>query len=86
MSSFPSPSTASNRAPVPASLPTACCSFAHTFQRAGGGVTLHPELATQQARTVAIASVLQQVRTEGSMAGWRDELYPVVRSFHNEPA
>ena len=60
--------------------------FAHVFQRDGGGVTLHPGLATQQARTAAIASVLQQLRADGLIAGWRDELYPVVRSFHDEPA
>ncbi|PRW61448.1 nudix hydrolase chloroplastic-like [Chlorella sorokiniana] len=72
--------------------------FPDVFQRSGsgssggsnggssGGVAVHPRLATQQQRTEAIAGVLQQLRAEGLIEGWRDELYPAVQSFHDEPA
>lgn len=53
---------------------------------AAGGLELAPGLATQQQRTDAVAGVLQQLREEGLVSGWRNELYPVVRSFHSEPA
>ncbi len=32
-----------------------------------------------------MAEVLAQLRDEGLVPGWRDELYPVCESFHAEP-
>lgn len=56
----------------------------------GGGapaaVAVNPALATQQQRTEAIAGVLEQLRSEGLIEGWRNELYPAVQAFHDEPA
>ncbi|KAI7844901.1 hypothetical protein COHA_001550 [Chlorella ohadii] len=65
--------------------------FPEVFQRcsasgSSSGVAVHPRLATQQQRTEAIAGVLQQLRAEGLIEGWRDELYPAVQAFHDEPA
>ncbi len=47
---------------------------------------MNPALATQQRRTEAIARVLEQLRSEGLIEGWRNELYPAVQAFHDEPA
>lgn len=52
----------------------------------GRDVEFHSRLASQQDRTAALAGVLQQLRGEGAIDGWRDELYPAVQSFHDEPA
>jgi Domain of unknown function (DUF4743) len=46
---------------------------------------LSPGLATQEQRTAAVAPVFQQLRAEGRVPGWRDELYPVASSFGAEP-
>lgn len=29
--------------------------------------------------------MLEQLRSEGYITGWRDELYPVVSSFYDQP-
>ncbi|PSC70515.1 nudix hydrolase chloroplastic-like isoform X1 [Micractinium conductrix] len=60
--------------------------FPDVFRRDGGGLALHPSLATQQQRTAAVAGVLEVLRGEGLIEGWRNELYPAVRAFHDEPA
>ncbi|EFN51490.1 hypothetical protein CHLNCDRAFT_27994 [Chlorella variabilis] len=61
--------------------------FPDVFQASSSGsIQVHPQLATQQARTAAIAAVLEQLREEGVIDGWRNELYPAVQSFHDEPA
>ncbi|KAL4423749.1 hypothetical protein ABPG75_001050 [Micractinium tetrahymenae] len=52
---------------------------------APAAVAVNPALATQQQRTAAIAGVLEQLRAEGLIEGWRNELYPAVQAFHDEP-
>jgi len=44
-------------------------------------VVLHPALPDAEARSVAMAGVLQKLRAQGLVPGWRDELYPVGRGF-----
>ncbi|KAK9811021.1 hypothetical protein WJX73_007075 [Symbiochloris irregularis] len=50
------------------------------------GVTLAKHLQTSEARTAAVAGVLQSLRSEGVITGWRDELYPVTNTFDADPA
>lgn len=53
-------------------------------------VTLAPPLddgaVPVKERTRAVAEVLQTLREEGVIDGWRDELYPVNRSWSEPPA
>jgi hypothetical protein len=58
-------------------------------------LTLHPRLLTTHgcidddggvdACTKAVAGVMNQLRQEGVIKGWRDELYPVSDAFYNNP-
>eukprot|EP00565_Helicotheca_tamesis_P003842 CAMPEP_0185725992 /NCGR_PEP_ID=MMETSP1171-20130828/2109_1 /TAXON_ID=374046 /ORGANISM="Helicotheca tamensis, Strain CCMP826" /LENGTH=356 /DNA_ID=CAMNT_0028394253 /DNA_START=301 /DNA_END=1371 /DNA_ORIENTATION=- len=36
-------------------------------------------------RTNAIMSVMEQLRDDGFISGWRDELYPIAEGFYDEP-
>jgi 8-oxo-dGTP pyrophosphatase MutT (NUDIX family) len=50
-------------------------------------LTLHRDIRpTVQARSEAVAQVTQTLRDQGTITGWRDELFPVVTSFHDAPA
>ncbi len=53
-------------------------------------VTLAPALdasgAPADERTRAVGEVLQSLRDEGVIGGWRDELYPVNRNWSERPA
>ena len=40
---------------------------------------------TAESRTQAVACVMEKLRDEGVVTGWRDELYPVSDSFYNKP-
>jgi len=48
-------------------------------------VDLHSSFTDAEARTVAVAKVLQALRADGLVPGWRDEPYPVAEAF-NAPA
>lgn len=48
-------------------------------------VSLMTELATPAARTAAVASVLEVLRAEGLVAGWRDERCEVYAEASGEP-
>jgi isopentenyldiphosphate isomerase len=48
-------------------------------------VSLATELTTPRARTVAVARVLEVLRAEGLVAGWRNELYEVYAEASGEP-
>ncbi|KAG2452320.1 hypothetical protein HYH02_003344 [Chlamydomonas schloesseri] len=54
-------------------------------QGASGRVSLAPSLDSCDKRSAAVAGVLAQLRAEGVITGWRDELYPVVPSYYDEP-
>lgn len=53
-------------------------------------VSLAPALdsghAPMDERTLAVGEVLQSLRDEGVVDGWRDELYPVNRNWSERPA
>lgn len=61
-------------------------SISSSSSSTSASVAVHPQLATQQQRTAAIAGVLEVLRQEGLIEGWRNELYPAVQAFHDEPA
>jgi 8-oxo-dGTP pyrophosphatase MutT (NUDIX family) len=50
-------------------------------------ITLSDELAgtTFESRTKAVATVTEQLRQDGFVRGWRDELFPVADTFYNDP-
>ena len=58
---------------------------ADIFQLAGGDLGMHPALATAEARSTAMAEILDGLRRAGRVPGWRDELYPVTQSFGETP-
>ncbi|KAJ9507975.1 hypothetical protein QJQ45_021307 [Haematococcus lacustris] len=72
---------------------TASTSTSSSLDAQGGGAGLksRPELglnlglATLESRTQAVAGVLAQLRGEGLITGWRDELYPVTPSYYAAP-
>jgi 8-oxo-dGTP pyrophosphatase MutT (NUDIX family) len=41
--------------------------------------------STVDARTNSVMSVMQNLKDEGIIAGWRDELYPLATGFYDEP-
>jgi isopentenyldiphosphate isomerase len=59
--------------------------FPAVFSRSGGAVTLSPTLSTPQARTDAVAACMLLLREDGTVRGWRDELFAVATSFDAEP-
>lgn len=50
-----------------------------------GCVSMASHLDTAEKRSRRMAEVLEQLRSEGYITGWRDELYPVVSSFYDQP-
>ena len=40
---------------------------------------------TVESRTKAVASVMNELRSQGVITGWRDELFPVSDSFYSPP-
>lgn len=40
---------------------------------------------TIESRTDAVMSVMKELKTQGIVTGWRDELYPVSTGFYDEP-
>lgn len=50
-------------------------------------LTLNEKVAgrTYESRSEAVAKVLFQLRQQGLVPGWRDELYPVQQSFYDPP-
>ena len=40
---------------------------------------------TVEAKTAAVATVMNEMREEGLIKGWREELYPIARGFYDEP-
>lgn len=61
------------------------CRFAHCFEADGETLRLHPGLAEPPARSAALAEVVEALRNEGLVPGWRGELYPVTTDFFAEP-
>lgn len=55
--------------------------FPEYFQISENKVTLSPQLATYEQRTKAMSQVVNILRGDGLVPGWRDEAYPVGSSF-----
>lgn len=51
----------------------------------GRDVTFHASLQDADARSTAIANVLEKLREAGRIPGWRGELYPVNQAFGEAP-
>lgn len=56
--------------------------YGDVFMSTPGRVTLSPALQGHDDRTRALAGVLAQLRDQGLIPGWRDEVYPVSTDFH----
>jgi hypothetical protein len=59
--------------------------FPHVFHVDDKAVTLQPRLRTFNARSTAVAEVLESLRADGLVPGWRNEAYPVAQSFYAPP-
>jgi hypothetical protein len=59
--------------------------FPKVFLVEGDRVDLSPALADFASRTAAVAEVLERLRGEGLIKGWRDEPYPVGTDFYTPP-
>ena len=62
-----------------------CAAFPAVFERQDAAVALAGSLQTPQARTDAVGACMHRLRDEGSISGWRDELFPVATAFDAEP-
>jgi hypothetical protein len=59
--------------------------FPHVFHVDEKAVTMQPRLDTPATRSEAVAEVLDTLRAEGLVPGWRNELYAVAQGFHEAP-
>lgn len=59
--------------------------FENVFSVFADGVDLASDLVGFEDRTRAVAGVLEALRNEGLIAGWRDEPYPVAATFSSPP-
>jgi 8-oxo-dGTP pyrophosphatase MutT (NUDIX family) len=59
--------------------------YPRVFMLGEYAVRLSPRLATPQARTEAVAEVLQDWRGQGILNAWRGEPYQVAAGFHDPP-
>ena len=59
--------------------------FPHVFHVDEVAVTLQPRLDSFEARSEAVSEVLEILRGEGLVPGWRNELYAVAQGFHEAP-
>lgn len=58
---------------------------APTFAVSDRAVELDPALGDFESRSAAVAAVLEKLREAGEVPGWRDEPYPVVRTWGDPP-
>ncbi|MDP6805500.1 MAG: DUF4743 domain-containing protein [Rhodospirillales bacterium] len=59
--------------------------FSDVFRVSANAVALAPALRGFEARCGAVAGVLEELARRGHIPGWRDEAYPVGRSFAEPP-
>jgi 8-oxo-dGTP pyrophosphatase MutT (NUDIX family) len=55
------------------------------FKRDAAGVRIAESLTGAEARTAAIAAVIETLHREGAITGWRNERYAVVTAFDASP-
>lgn len=59
--------------------------YPHVFYLTDREVNLHERFTTAEDRSGAVAEVLEAMRAQGKVPGWRAELYPVNRRFADAP-
>jgi 8-oxo-dGTP pyrophosphatase MutT (NUDIX family) len=59
--------------------------FPRVFYLTDREVNLHERFATVDERSRAVAEVLEAMRAQAKVPGWRNELYPVSRRFGDAP-
>lgn len=59
--------------------------FVPTFAVGERAVELDPALGDFDSRSAAVAEALETLRAAGEVPGWRDEPYPVVRTWGDPP-
>jgi hypothetical protein len=63
----------------------ALAAFPRVFYLTDREVNLHERFMTAEERSRAVAEVLETMRAQGKVPGWRNELYPVNRRFADAP-
>ena len=70
----------------PAMVETLIGSKRNVFELLNGQLTLtHSAGSDASSRTEAVQSVMLDLRQQGIITGWRDELYPMSHSFYETP-
>lgn len=59
--------------------------YPQVFHLTDDDVNLHERFTTMDERSRAVAEVLEAMRAQGKVPGWRNELYPVSRRFADAP-
>lgn len=59
--------------------------FPRTFHVDADRIEIAPELGDFEGRSAAMDGAVQIMRDDGEFPGWRDELYPVMRSWGDTP-
>jgi 8-oxo-dGTP pyrophosphatase MutT (NUDIX family) len=62
--------------------------YSHVFCKVNGSIRLQPDLenGTPEERTRVVGTVNDELKEDGTIKGWRNELLPVACSFNAEPA
>jgi 8-oxo-dGTP pyrophosphatase MutT (NUDIX family) len=63
----------------------ALAAYPQVFHLTDRDVNLHERFVSVEDRSRAVADVLDAMRAEGKVPGWRNELYPVRRRFTDAP-
>ncbi len=59
--------------------------FPSLFTLSQQALKIHSSVVSSDTRCRAFAEVLGELRCQGLVPGWRDELYPVVADYHSQP-
>ena len=68
---------------INATFATALKPYTDIFEFGLGGITLSPALDSYDSRTKAVGAMLEILRNDGLIPGWRDEAYPVGAGFYS---
>ena len=62
-------------------------SFPEVFHLTSTSILLHPSLQTADVatRSAAVGAAMSSLKDSGITTGWRNELYPVLKSFYDPP-
>lgn len=59
--------------------------FSNYFNFSNEEIHLHAQLSTYEARTAALASVVEKLKQRGLLSNWRGEIYEIARSRESPP-